>query len=276
MAKKVASNTPRNISKSASREARKGASSSVHPTTISPETKTFEGKLSGQVAVVTGGSRGIGLAIARALAAEGCTVVVTGRDDSALKRLARDLAGTVLTRHCDVRDPKSVARLFVALKKQFGKLDILVNNAGVAHPLQDVDRLPLEVWTEVVGTNLTGLFLTTRSAVALMARGATIVNNLSVSAKTVFPGMSAYNASKHGALGFTDSLREELRPRGIRVIGLVPGATSTEIWKQFWPDAPRERMMAPESIAEALLAAILLPQNTTVSELVITPTSGAL
>jgi short-subunit dehydrogenase len=92
----------------------------------------------------------------------------------------------------------------------------------------------------------------------------------------VFPETSAYNASKHGALGFTDTLREELRPRGIRIIGLFPGATDTDIWDQFWPDAPRQKMMSPSSIAQAVIAALKLPENATVSQLEITPTGGAL
>ena len=88
--------------------------------------------------------------------------------------------------------------------------------------------------------------------------------------------MAAYTASKHGALGFTQTLREELRPRRIRVIALMPGATDTAIWEQIWPDAPRHKMMSPQSVAKALVNAILLPENATVSELVITPTGGAL
>lgn len=236
-------------------------------------------KLEEKVAVVTGGNRGIGLAIARTLAHAGAHVVITGRDEAALATAAGELSRAgqqVLTRHCEVRDPKSVAALFVAVKNQFGRIDLLVNNAGVAHPSATAQELSLEAWNEVIETNLTGLFLVTHAALPLMHTGATIVNNLSMAAKTVFPGMSAYVASKHGALGFTEALREELRPRGIRVISLIPGATSTDIWQQFWPEAPRDRMMSAESIADALLAAIMLPENATVSELVITPTGGAL
>ena len=243
--------------------------------------RSVKGKLTNRVALITGGSRGIGLAIAESLAAEGCSVVITGRDEAALTRAAASINRTthsrrVMTRHCDVREPKSVAALFTAIKAEFKHLDILINNAGIAHSLADVQDLSLETWKDVIDTNLTGLFLATRAALPLMKSGATIVNNLSVAAKTVFPGMSAYNASKHGALGFTDSLREELRPRGIRVISLMPGATNTDIWQQFWSDAPRVRMISPHSVASAVLAAILLPENATLSELIITPTAGAL
>ncbi len=155
-------------------------------------------------------------------------------------------------------------------------LDILVNNAGLAHPNREIAKIPLAEWQEVIATNLTGLFLVTRAALLLMRAGGTIVNNLSVAARTIFPGMAAYTASKHGAMGFTQTLREELRPRQIRVIALMPGATDTAIWDQIWPDAPRHKMISPQTIAKALLAAILLPGNATLSELVITPTGGAL
>jgi NAD(P)-dependent dehydrogenase (short-subunit alcohol dehydrogenase family) len=235
--------------------------------------------LQGQVALVTGASRGIGLAIARALGEEGYHLVITGRNANALKNAGRELARGgvhVVTRRCDVRTPRSVEALVATVKEQFGHLDILVNNAGTAHPNRVVGKLPVDEWRQVVDTNLTGMFLVTQAALPLMQRGATIVNNLSISATRVFPGSSAYNASKHGALGFTRTLREELRSEGIRVIALMPGATDTSIWKIFWPDAPRAKMMSPETVAKAVVDALLLPANSTVEDLVIMPTAGAL
>jgi short-subunit dehydrogenase len=92
------------------------------------------------------------------------------------------------------------------------------------------------------------------------------VNNLSIAAKRVFPGSSAYNASKHGTLGFTNTLREELRPKGIRVIALLPGATDTAIWKTLWPEAPRRKMMSAETVAAAVVMTLRLPPEGTVEE----------
>ncbi len=229
-------------------------------------------------ALITGATRGIGLAIARALAAQGCNLILTGRDDSALKRIGRDLASQkikVLTHPCDLRDPQSIADLFRAIKKTFKRLHILINNAGIAHANLPVEKLPLQVWKDVLDTNLTGTFLVTQAALPLMKSGATIVNNLSV-ANRVFPGMSAYIVSKQAILGLTNTLREELRPRGIRVIALHPGATNTEIWNSFWPDAPRKKMMSPATIAQAVVNALLLPENATVEALEIMPTAGVL
>ena len=239
--------------------------------------KSTSEKLKGKTAVVTGASRGIGLAIAQALAAEGCNLVLTARNAKALAQAAsklRSKATRVLAEPCDVRDAPSVQQLFASVKREFRTLDILVNNAGIAHPLRNVDELPIEHWNDVMATNLTGLFLCTRAALPLMKPGAAIVNNLSIAARTVFPGMSAYDASKQGALGFTNTIREELRERKIRVIALVPGATDTEIWEQFMPEAERSRMMTAESIASMLVNALTMPEEMSVEELRMLPISG--
>ena len=238
-----------------------------------------ETRLHGRVALITGGNRGIGLAIAHALAAEGCDLIITGRDESLLKKAVRELARwgiRVLAETCDVRDPGSVEAMFTGAKKKFRRVDILINNAGTAHSNLKVDELPIEDWKRVIETNLTGMFLVARAALPLMKRGGTIVNNLSIAATRTFPGSSAYNASKHGALGFTNTLREELRPKGIRVIGLMAGATDTDIWNTLWPEAPRKKMLAPETVATAVVNALVLPANSTVEELAILPSAGTL
>lgn len=236
-------------------------------------------RLRGKVALVTGASRGIGLAIARALATEGCDLVITSRNESSLKKAGRELErlGTrVLPCVCDVSNPQSVQRFFAEAKKQFGHLDFLINNAGVSHAMAAIDKLSVETWQHVIATNLTGMFLCTRAALPLMRKGGAIVNNLSVAARTVFTGQAAYCASKHGALGLTNTLREELRPKSIRVIALLPGAADTDIWSQFWPDAPRRRMLQPKTVAEAVISALVLPPGSTLEELVLTPTAGKL
>ena len=233
----------------------------------------------GQVALVTGATRGIGLAIARALAEEGCNLILTARSESVLAHVGRELASTkvqILAHGCDVRDPHSVDALFRAIRQRFKRLDILINNAGIAHPNLPVEKLPFPVWKDVLETNLDGMFLVTQAALAMMKRGGTIVNNLSIAATRVFPGSAAYNASKHGALGLTNTLREELRPRGIRVIAVLPGATDTDIWTTLWPQAPRRKMMSAATVATSVVQAILLPTNATVETLQIRPTAGTL
>lgn len=246
---------------------------------MSPRIKKSSQNLRSKVALITGASHGIGLAIARALTAEGCDLVIAGRNKSALNKASRELASSkhrVLPMACDVQDVVSVRSLFAAIERHFRQLDILISNAGIAHPNLPVSKLPVELWREVIDTNLTGMFLITRDALPLMKSGGVIVNNLSIAAKRVFAGSSAYNASKHGALGFTNTLREELREKGIRVIALLPGATDTAIWNTLWPDAPRKKMMQPETVAQAVVNALLLPTQSTVEELVIMPSAGAL
>jgi NAD(P)-dependent dehydrogenase (short-subunit alcohol dehydrogenase family) len=243
--------------------------------------------LSGRLALITGANRSIGLAIARALACEGCNLIITARDERALAKARIELDKLqsekspkpnvpVLAQSCDVRSPDSVDYLFALVRGLHKPLDILINNAGIAHPNRKVSELPYPVWMEVIDTNLNGLFLMTQAALAVMKRGSTIVNNLSISAERVFPGSAAYNASKHGALGFTNTLREELRSKGIRVIALMPGATDTAIWDALWPKAPRRKMMSAETVARTVVNALLLPENTTVEKIVVMPSIGTL
>jgi NAD(P)-dependent dehydrogenase (short-subunit alcohol dehydrogenase family) len=238
-----------------------------------------ESEFAGHLALVTGATRGIGFAIAEALASEGCDLVITGRDERALQK-ARVALGKlkvgVQAQPCDVRSPESVDELFKLIRGLRRPLDFLINNAGIAQPNREVSDLPYPTWMEVIETNLNGLFLVTQAALAVMKRGGAIVNNLSVAAERIFPGSSAYNASKHGALGFTDTLREELRPKGIRVIALLPGATDTKIWDTLWPQAPRKKMMSAETVAQITVAALKTPEEATVEKIVIRPAIGSL
>jgi NADP-dependent 3-hydroxy acid dehydrogenase YdfG len=232
-----------------------------------------------KVAVITGGGSGIGMAIARVFTASGYCVVITGRDAKRLQKAAQTISvdkQQVISISCDVRNPASVEKLFQKVRKEHATIDVLVNNAGVAHSLAPVDQLSVETWKEVIDTNLTGTFLVTRMALPLMRAGGTIVNNLSVAALQPFAGMAAYNASKFGALGFTHALREDLRKRRIRVLALLPGATNTEIWSQFWPEAPKENMISAETVAQAVLHAVSAPANTAIEEIRIGPVAGVL
>lgn len=232
----------------------------------------------GKVAVITGGSRGIGLAMAKAFTDAGYKVVIIGHNSARLEKAIQDLnrgpqAQGLL---CDVRDAASVAKAFRNIAETHPSIHVLVNNAGIAHALAPVEELPIATWREVIDTNLTGTFLVTRAALPLMQAGSTVVNNLSVAAVQPFAGMSAYNASKFGAMGFTQALREDVCKKGIRVLALLPGATDTDIWQQFWPDAPREKMISPDTVAQAVVHAVAAPANTAIEEIRIGPAAGVL
>jgi NAD(P)-dependent dehydrogenase (short-subunit alcohol dehydrogenase family) len=236
-------------------------------------------RLGNRLALVTGANRGIGFEIAAALAREGCGLVITGRDGKTLAQAAHKiekLGVSVLAQTCDVRSPESVDELFAVVRSLRRPLDFLVNNAGIGHANLPIGELPFPTWTDVIETNLTGMFLMTQAALAVMRKGSVIVNNLSVAAEQVFTGLAAYNASKHGALGFTDTLREELRPRGIRVIALLPGSADTDIWNTIWAKAPRHRMMSAQTVARAAVDAMMLPADGTVEKLVVRPAVGSL
>jgi len=239
-------------------------------------------RLLGKYAVLTGGNKGIGLAVARAFVAEGCGVLITGRDREALQSAEAELQGArlagaeVIAEVCDVRDEQAVAAVFAKVKERWGRLDILVNNAGVSQKTLTIADTPVELWRSVVDTNLTGMFLCTRAALPLMPRGSAIVNTLSLTVKGAVPKFGAYNASKAGALGLTQTLREELIPKGIRVTALMPGATDTAIWEQFWPTAPREKMVRAEDVAAGVLYAVTLPPEANLSELLLVPLKGML
>jgi NAD(P)-dependent dehydrogenase (short-subunit alcohol dehydrogenase family) len=187
------------------------------------------GFLEGKVALVTGGSRGIGRGIAEALAAEGATTVLTARAAEAAERAAREIGGRALGFACDVRSQEEVERLFQRVDESAGGLDILVNNAGVGLFAPVAEMSPAD-WRVVIETNLNGVFYCCHEAVPRMRRrgGGYIINVSSLAGKNPFPGGAAYNASKFGLNGFSEALMMEVRYDGIRVSYLMPGSVATD------------------------------------------------
>jgi NAD(P)-dependent dehydrogenase (short-subunit alcohol dehydrogenase family) len=188
--------------------------------------------LRGQTAIVTGGSRGIGLAISRALAADGVNVAITGRSDAHLSqarpRLESAGPARVETLRADMRRYEDVEHAVAATVARFGGLDILVNNAGVGI-FANVAEMTPEQWSEVVDTNLTGVFYACRAAIPhLRARGGGyIINISSLAGKNPFAGGAAYCASKSGLNGFSEALMQEVRYDNIRVSYVMPGSVAT-------------------------------------------------
>jgi len=188
--------------------------------------------LRGQVAIVTGGSRGIGLAIARALVAEGVQVTATGRSEAHLAsaRAAIESAGpgAVETLRADVRRAEDVQHAIEATVARFGGLDYLINNAGVGI-FTDVASMTSAQWSEIIDTNLTGVFNACRLALPHLKQrgGGFIINISSLAGKNAFKGASAYCASKAGLNAFSECLMQEVRYDNIRVSYVMPGSVST-------------------------------------------------
>jgi 3-oxoacyl-[acyl-carrier protein] reductase len=217
-----------------------------------------ETALEGKVAVVTGASRGIGAAVARALDARGVRLGLGSRSGD-------DLGLDAVARSCDVRDPGQVEALVAETVERFGGLDVLVANAGVGAygPFLELDPEQVE---EMVDVNLKGTIYAVRAALPhLLARGeGDIVAVASVAGLRAFPHESVYNASKFGQLGLLRSLDHELRERGIRCTNVCPGGVATD----FALDAGRGRtpqslegMMTPEDVAEVVVFALTRPRG---------------
>jgi NAD(P)-dependent dehydrogenase (short-subunit alcohol dehydrogenase family) len=232
--------------------------------------------LKGQVAVVTGASHGIGLAIATGLVREGTEVILVARNKKALNSARKKLGGKAVPAAADVSQPSNVDRVFRYVKKRYDHLDILVNCAGI-FTYKPFSETTLEDWRSNIETNLTSLFLTTKAALPLFrcSRHPHLVNILSGSSQHAFPNCSAYTAAKFGALGLTRVLREELRQQGIKVTAVMPGLTDTQMLNEFGFDIPRARVMQPEDVAEAVIAALQQPPRAVVEELLLMPSAGA-
>jgi NAD(P)-dependent dehydrogenase (short-subunit alcohol dehydrogenase family) len=213
-------------------------------------------RLEGKTAIVTGGGRGIGAAIATALAEEGCSVAVAGRTLAPLESVAariRELGRESLAIVCDVSEPASVAGLFRTVHERWGKLDILVNNAGQSHS-ELLSRLSLETWHRMLAINLTGTFLCSQEALRLMLprQSGRIINIASTAAKIGFRFAGAYTAAKHGVLGLTRAMALETATSGITVNAICPGWVETEMAERAVNTISSKTKLSPEKAREFL------------------------
>jgi NAD(P)-dependent dehydrogenase (short-subunit alcohol dehydrogenase family) len=186
------------------------------------------GDLTGRVAVVTGGGKGIGRAVAQALAEAGARVALLGRDVAALEASAAAIGGLAVA--CDVAESEQIAAAFARVRDVLGPISLLVNNAGITASVKLVE-MDEAVWERILRVNLTGAFLCCRAALPdmLALRWGRIVNVASIAARAGLRYSSAYSASKHGLLGLTRSLALEVARQGITVNAVCPGWTGTEM-----------------------------------------------
>ncbi len=228
----------------------------------------------GKVALVTGGSKGIGLAIAKGLAAAGANVAITGRDKAALDAAAagtgRAGAGRIHGVQADVQDPEAASRAVAETVKTFGGLDVLVNNAGVGVFAHVEDMTPAD-WNRVLQTNLSGVFYFCHAAIPELRRrgGGWIINISSLAGKNSFDGAAAYCASKAGLNAFSEALMQEVRYENIRVSYVMPGSVATGFSGPA--DKGQDWKLAPEDVAEVVLDLIAHPARSLPSRVELRP-----
>jgi NAD(P)-dependent dehydrogenase (short-subunit alcohol dehydrogenase family) len=231
-----------------------------------------------KIIVIVGASRGIGRATALALAGPGTHLALAARDAAALETVAaavRVAGGEATAIPGDITIEPSARHLMQIAAARTGRIDVLVNSAGGA-VIAPFEQLSLADWEATLRTALTGTFLACKHAVAYMGAGALIVNVASVAARQAFPNWSAYVAAKHGVLGFSNAIREELRPRGIRVATLLPAATATALWDRIPGAWDRAAMLQPEDVARAIAQLVAQPPYVVTEELVIGHLAGRL
>jgi NAD(P)-dependent dehydrogenase (short-subunit alcohol dehydrogenase family) len=233
--------------------------------------------LAGKVAIVTGSTRGIGRAIATALAAGGASVVVSGRNQQASLDAAREVAaqtgGQLLGQACDVTRKQDVVALFDTAEAAFGGVDIVVNNAGVG-VFQPMASLSDEDWRRTIDTNLTGVFYCSREAVLRFRKrgGGYLFQIGSLAGRNPFAGGAAYNASKFGLRGFSEAAMLDHRYENVRVTTIAPGSVDTD----FSPRSSRAAWkIQPEDIARIVVDLLAMPARTLVSYVEVRPSQPA-
>ena len=218
--------------------------------------------LQGRHALVTGGGRGIGRAIAIGLAAEDAAVAICSRTERELRETAREIQGrhvVPFARVVDLASPTAIRSFVKNLRRRYPKIDILVNNASLLGPRRPIAEYPLKDWEAVIKVNLTAPFLLTQEVLRLMIpqRSGCILNITSSVGRQGRAEWGGYSVSKFGLEGLTQILAEELREHRIRVMALNPGGTRTAMRAAAYPDEDPARLPAPEAVAQVALDLLL-------------------
>jgi len=230
-----------------------------------------------KVAVITGGSKGIGYAVAESLLKEGYQVAITSRTiDSANKAAAKLVEfGDVLAIEADVKDYQSQQDAINLVLEKWGQIDVLIANAGVGN-FASIEDLTLENWHETIDTNLTGVFYSIKASLdAIKKTKGYIITISSLAGTNFFAGGSAYNASKFGLTGFTQAIMLDLRKHGIKVSTIMPGSVAT-YFNDHEPDQDKDSWkIQPQDIGELVISMLKMPARTLPSKVEIRPTTPA-
>ena len=228
------------------------------------------------VYLITGASRGMGRAMAIKLAAAGRELILNGRDEVALKEVCREVEENGAKATSVVADLKSVGGVEKILGEVAGKpVKVLINNAGMT-VVKPVEQITLADWEETFAVNVTAPFLLTQKLLPSMPSGGAVVNILSIAARQGFPQWSSYCMSKFALEGFSQSIREELRSRSIRVINVYPSATQTALWDAVPGEWPKDKMLPAVEVAEAVDFALSRPPSVLVENINIGNINGTL
>lgn len=233
--------------------------------------------LSGKIAVVTGGTRGIGRAIAERLLREGASVAICGRSRSSVNSAAQEMAGNtggqVLGAMADVSKLDDVKRLFQTVDERFGGVDILINNAGMGL-FKSVEQLAPEEWHQMIDLNLSGVFYCCHEALPRFRKrgGGYVINISSLAGKNPFAGGAAYNASKFGLNGFSEAMMMDHRYDSVRVSYIMPGSVDTGFGSQ---SGSANWKIAPADVADVVLTLLRMPERTLVSRVEMRPSKPA-
>lgn len=231
-----------------------------------------------RIILVTGAGRGIGRATAIAFGSRGDHVVLAARSEADLEATAdaiRAAGGAATIVPCDVTAEPHVKRLIDTAAGMSGAIDIVVCNAGSA-VVAPFAEIALADWERTLRTTLTGTFLVCKHAQAHMREGGHVFTLASIAGRSGFPNWSAYSAAKFGVLGFSEAIRAELRPRGIRVTAVIPGAVDTGLWDAIPGEWNRSSMLQPDDVARAIVRAADEPPHVGTDEIVIGHVAGAL
>ena len=231
------------------------------------------GKLSGKIALVTGGGRGIGRAIALALAGEGCGVAVVSRTQAEIESVVceiEEIGVRGLAIPTDISDANKVEPMVEKIQETFGRIDILVNNAGIAI-FRPFSELTVEDWDRTMAVNVRGAFLCSQKVAQLMIqqKSGTIITICSSASKKAYPDQMAYVASKHALLGLSKGLSLELKPYGIRVHAICPGGVDTRLTADARQGTNRSDWMQPADIAHAAMMLLTQSHRATIDEVYI-------
>lgn len=226
--------------------------------------------ITNKIAIVTGGTRGIGRSIVEQLLDAGAAVALCGRSQKGVDEALRELEGRgkVVGFAADVAKAEEVARLFESVDKTLGNVEFLINNAGVG-VFKPTGDLTLEEWHRVIDTNLSGVFYCSKEALSRFKSGGGgfIINISSLAGRNPFAGGAAYNASKFGLNGFSEAMMLDHRNDNVRVSYIMPGSVSTD----FGASGSADWKIQPEDIAEIVMMLLRMPERTLISRVEVRP-----